>query len=349
MADPTERGGMGTRTVLLLVLVLAAAGNLAAQTQWVVYEGNPVIPRPEADSWPGLYRWVEAVVVVDGTYHMFFTGTQTAFWVDHTIGHATSRDGISWTIDPNNPVMTPAAEGEWNVSLFASLAVIHDGTEFQMWYGGVDEAGFCQIGLASSPDGSTWTRYAGNPVIENGPAGSIDSGLVYPGSVLLHGGLHHMWYSACNEPTVSGKGWIGYATSPDGVSWTRHSSPVLETGSRENWDRSVIYGPGVVFDGISYHMWYTGVVIASGFWATIQIGHATSPDGITWTKDPDNPIDELGEFKAQPRVLLHAKARLCEMFYNGENVDDCSVNRATSSCRMYSQPRRPVTRRAPLP
>lgn len=73
-----------TRRVLILALFLTWTGTAAAQTDWVPYEGNPVIPRAEADSWAGLFRWVEAVVVVDGFYHMFFTGTQTAFWVDHT-------------------------------------------------------------------------------------------------------------------------------------------------------------------------------------------------------------------------------------------------------------------------
>jgi hypothetical protein len=70
----------------------------------VLYEGNPVIPGPEADERPGYLRWIEEVIVVDGTYHMFFTGSSVAFTVDHAIGHATSPDGISWTKDPGNPI-----------------------------------------------------------------------------------------------------------------------------------------------------------------------------------------------------------------------------------------------------
>ena len=342
---------MNVRRLVVLALLAAWTGTAAAQTDWVPYEGNPVIPPPPADSWAGLLRWVEDVVVVDGTYHMFFTGTTTAFWVDHAIGHATSLDGISWTMDPSNPVMTPVAEGDWDVTSFASLAVIHDGTEFLMCYGGVDPNGYGQTGLATSPDGVNWSRYPGNPVFETGPVGSYDEGLVFPGTILVQGGLFHMWYSALETPTppTADQGSIGYATSPDGVTWTKHPSPVLETGSDLDWDRSLIYGPEVVFDGASYHMWYTGAVIFGPSWLSARIGYATSPDGIAWTKDPGNPIDELGIWKAQPRVLLHANARECEMFYNGEFVGDFSVNRATSTCQMYSkpQPRRPSRRIVP--
>jgi hypothetical protein len=121
--------------MVTLALVMMWSGIAAAQTEWVLYEGNPVVPRPEADEWPGFLRWIEAVIVVDGTYHMFFTGTRIAFTIDHEIGHATSTDGINWTMDPGNPVLTPEAEGDWQVNSFYSLAVVHDGREFLMWYG----------------------------------------------------------------------------------------------------------------------------------------------------------------------------------------------------------------------
>ena len=334
------------RLVALGMTVLMWAGTATAQTEWVPYEGNPVIPGAEADEWPGLYRWPEAVIVVDGTYHMFFTGTSVAFLVAHEIGHATSPDGISWTMDPQNPVMTPEAEGDWEADSYVSLAAIHDGTQFRMWYGGCDSGGFCQIGMATSPDGSVWTRYSENPVYGTGPVGSFDYGGAIPGTVIRRGGLYHMWYSATEEPTFFATGTIGYATSSDGVSWVRHPLPVLEPGPLQ-WESYIVYGPGVIFDGASYHMWYTGLWGSGTSYFGAQIGYATSPDGISWTKDPDNPIDVFGDWKEQPRVLLHADRRECEMFYNNPKYDEFSVNRATSSCRAFRQIRRPSGRRMP--
>lgn len=78
-----------------------------------------------------------------------------------------------------------------------------------MWYGGVDPQGFCQVGMATSPDGSAWTRYSGNPVYETGPEGSYDHGIVMPSTVLRRAGLYHMWYGATDAPTLFTIGTIG--------------------------------------------------------------------------------------------------------------------------------------------
>lgn len=335
------------RRLVALGLVMMWAATTAAQTDWVLYGGNPVVPGPEADEWAGRHRWIEAVIVVDGTYHMFFTGTAVAFTYDHEIGHATSPDGISWTMDPQNPVLTPETEGDWEVTSFLNLAVMHDGTGFRMWYGGTDSSGYCQVGMATSPDGFAWTRYSGNPVFETGPVGSFDYGAVNPATVFRRGGLYHMWYSATVAPTVFATGTIGYATSVDGLSWVRHPSPVLEPGPSD-WDSYIVYGPAVVFDGSSYHMWFTGIIGFGTIFSGVQIGYATSTDGISWTKDPGNPIDVLGEIAEQAQVLLHVRRRECEMFYNWPENYESDVNRATSSCRAFAQIRRSSGRRAPM-
>mgnify|MGYP002508013439 CR=1 FL=1 len=48
------------------------------------------------------------------------------------------------------------------------------------------------------------------------------------------------------------------------------------------WTGSVIYGEG------KYHAFYTGYSLACEYQQTIC--HATSDDGITWEKDPANPV-----------------------------------------------------------
>ncbi|MBC8232919.1 hypothetical protein H8E77_25535 [bacterium] len=48
--------------------------------------------------------------------------------------------------------------------------------------------------------------------------------------------------------------------------------------------------PTVVYDGIEYHVWYTGY---DG--SNLSIGYATSSDGVTWNKHADNPVLELGQ------------------------------------------------------
>jgi predicted GH43/DUF377 family glycosyl hydrolase len=332
----------------MVVVVLASVAPAVAQTQWLLYPGNPVIPGLVEDEWPDNARWIEEVVVVDGTYHMFFTGTSAAFTVNHEVGHATSPDGIAWTMDPENPVMTPQPEGDWEVTSIVSLAVIHDGAEFRMWYGGIEPNGYCSTGVATSSDGSTWTRHQNNPVFEPGPPGSFDDGVVFPATVFRRNGLHHMWYSAVDVPNLFSRTTIGYATSVDGLSWIRHPSPVLEPGP-ESWDSYIVYGPEVLFDGSSYHMWFTGSWGYGAYFPEPRIGYATSNDGLLWIKDPGNPINVLGQLSEQPQVLLHAARRECEMFYNNPVHHEFSVNRATSSCQAFGQARRSSGRRFPDP
>ncbi len=58
-------------------------------------------------------------------------------------------------------------------------------------------------------------------------------------------------------------------------------------GDPTPWDGYSVDTPDVHYDGRLYHMYYRGWRREAGIsW----IGHATSPDGIAWTRDPQNPI-----------------------------------------------------------
>ena len=78
---------------------------------------------------------------------------------------------------------------------------------------------------------------------------------------------------------------ISYLSLYCQVDWTKLPEPVLEKGAPGSWESMGIGFPAVVFDDTIYHMWYGGIS-ESG----VAIGHATSPDGLTWTKDPNNPV-----------------------------------------------------------
>ena len=150
-----------------------------------------------------------------------------------------------------------------------------------MWYIGSDGE-IDAVGYATSPDGTTWTKYAGNPVMSAGPAGSFDDASVWPGTVLYDGQEYQMWYTG--EKNASEFTWaIGYAESDDGLSWTRHSDPVIAPHAA--WNDWLTYAPTVVFDGSVYRMWFAG---HSGEW--VSIGHAVSTDGVEWSNYWGNPV-----------------------------------------------------------
>jgi uncharacterized repeat protein (TIGR01451 family) len=184
-----------------------------------------------------------------------------------------------------NPVLSVGAGGSWDDDDVWSPAVLKEGGTYKMWYTGDDGSSPTQIGLATSTNGMNWTKEAANPVLSPGQSWEVEG--VRAGSVIYDGGLYKMWYTGYDSGWV---GRIGYATSPDGVAWTKHgSNPVLDVGASGSWEDDEVSGPTVIKEGGTYHMWYTGY---DGM--TSRIGHATSSNGTNWTKDPANPVLDIG-------------------------------------------------------
>lgn len=75
--------------------------------------------------------------------------------------------------------------------------------------------------------------------------------------------------------------------SSDGLTWSLNpSTAVLEADSSGvAWDHRAVETPSVVFFNGLYHMFYTGYPTTHTDSYSYKIGHATSLDGITWTRD----------------------------------------------------------------
>ena len=99
-----------------------------------------------------------------------------------------------------------------------------------------------------------------------------------------------MWYSGGEqyEPDA-----IGYATSPDGLAWTRHAgNPVFRPDPAIPWEKHKVTACQVVRQGEWYLMFYIGFRDRDH----AQIGVARSRDGVTgWQRHPANPIIRPGE------------------------------------------------------
>ena len=130
-------------------------------------------------------------------------------------------------------------------------------------------------------------------------------GIRYP-AVITDGGTYKMWYVGIDRYDV---GRIGYATSPDGITWTKSTSnPVLDVGAQGEWDAEQLESPFVIQEGpTSYKMWYSGRD-ADGIW---HIGYATSSDGINWLKHPSNPVRDSGQDNWN-NVYVHGPSILYE-------------------------------------
>lgn len=177
----------------------------------------------------------------------------------------------------------------WDGNRVFRPSVIYDGSSFMMWYSG-GSGGVHNIGLATSSDGITWARYASdpnfapNPVLTVGSSGNWDSDSVDESWVIKEGGQYKMWYSGQHwNPDGSIQTWtIGYATSPDGIHWTKYSgNPVLTPGTSGSFDDKYVWRPIVVQTSSGYLMYYRG---ASQTGTEAKAGLATSSDGTHWTR-----------------------------------------------------------------
>lgn len=124
-----------------------------------------------------------------------------------------------------------------------------------------------------------WKKDGGNPVFVKGEK-SWDDGVILGHCVIKSGNAFKMWYGG-GHSLESGTS-IGYATSTDGLHWTRYSgNPVLK-GTPGAWDQLGVGVPIVLEDGNTLRMWYLGGPGPDGG----KFGYATSQDGIHWDRYP---------------------------------------------------------------
>ena len=275
----------------------------SASSSWARSPANPVLG--PGTGWES--GWVDSpsVLFEAGTYKMWYQG---CVGLQCSIGYATSSDGISWTRFPGNPVLALNATG-WDQTL-GNPVVVHDGNVYRMWYAG-DGPLAIQIGYATSPDGTNWTRHGSAPVFMGHQ--SWDSGATSTPVVIKVGGTWVLYFSAQSGDLVYK---MGRATSPDGVNWTEDSlNPLMVPDAP--WESSRVHPGGVVVGPSGFELFYTGNGLDLD-----QIGRATSTDGRVWTKDPANPVFTPGTYYAWdasgvavPKIVIAGGAT--RMYYGG--------------------------------
>jgi hypothetical protein len=232
---------------------------------WTRELGNPVLKVGLEGEWDGA-TVTSGPIIFDGSeYKMWFGGYDG---IQYRNGLATSPDGIVWTKYEENPVFVPGESGQWDDSGVALTSVIIDESVYKTWYIGRENAtGIWRVGYATSLDGISWERYAKNPVLDIGESGEWDDEDIENVHVLFNGKIYEMWYQG-NDGSIMR---TGYATSPDGVVWTKYKvNPTLVPES--SWEGQAAGISTVLLHDSEYKMWYIGHTFSSG-----RIGYATSP------------------------------------------------------------------------
>ncbi|MFV2068697.1 MAG: hypothetical protein ACC645_17130, partial [Pirellulales bacterium] len=81
---------------------------------------------------------------------------------------------------------------------------------------------------------------------------------------------------------------------PELVDFEPHQgNPVFAGTGKDTWDRTIRERGYILREGDAYHLWYTWYNhnrSDAHYRRTMSLGYATSPDGMHWTRHPDNPV-----------------------------------------------------------
>ena len=242
---------------------------------WTKYESNPVIGGGKLGTVFDI-----AVLRDGGKYRMW-----GSWRPKQSLALFESMDGIHWS-DPEI-VFSPEKSTGWEDDINRP-AIVKRADGYHLWYTGQAE-GKSWIGYATSPDGKTWKRMGAEPVIS--PGAAWEKQAVMCPTVIWDEkvGVFRMWYSGGDqyEPDA-----IGYATSPDGLHWTKLGDPVFRPESKHVWEQFKVAGPQV----FQHNGWYYLLYIGYRDMDHTQIKITRSHNGLTnWVRNSLNPIIQPGQ------------------------------------------------------
>jgi len=266
----------------------------------------------------------QQINISQGTPSNIILNPSNNYWLAWQTDRATNSPGYitgGWVRQTSAPTLPLGSAGEFDSVRMQHPEVIYDGNEYKMWYTGHDGSKN-RIGYATSTDGINWTKHG--MVLDVGPNAWESKGAYSP-SVLYdsNAGKYKMWYTGYD----GSKNRIGYATSTDGINWTKHGNYVL----CYNGDNSA--SPSVIYDSNTgeYRAWYQTF---TDRWAIV---YAHSSDGISWTTEsaaalPTIP-DSYEHHLMDPFVIYDSASGEYKMWYAGfnKNKSRAKIFYATSS------------------
>ncbi len=154
---------------------------------------------------PVTYFHFPSVVKVGGTYYMWYSR-------GGGIHFATSNDGVNWTSQNDGcSVLYPADWDDpgiwpnlphaysWDGDYVYYPSAFYDPVahNFKLFYSGCDvDCAVYRTGFATSADGITWTKYAGNPALSPIAGGFDNADNIDNAAALLVNGMISVYYSA---------------------------------------------------------------------------------------------------------------------------------------------------------
>jgi len=256
---------------------IAQSGWLDVQ-DWTRDSEGPVVQLGQPGEFDDTHIFAPLVMLEDDSYTMWYCGSRgTVEDRVFRLGYATSSDGVHFVKSPESAVYEFG--GKRSV-LTPTLLRNPDGTvlreegKLRMWFTAADltdTGGAHTLHETFSVDGRSWSDPS-DAQLNN----------CYAPTVIKEGNTYRMWYTdVSSEPWV-----IKHAFSHDGRSWRVLEKPVLVID--QEWEKDRLFYPSVLKSDGYYIIWY------GSYWSEhdqkTAIGSAVSHDGVTFVKNPHNPV-----------------------------------------------------------
>lgn len=215
---------------------------------WIKPHNQPVLSPGDSSAWDSEGVGPDAIIKDGNLFKLYYRGT------DHNgishVGLATSSDGFNFVKYPT-PVLYSLQGIENNIGSHSLVKV--NGVYYLYYAANSGYPSSLKIYLATSLDGISWTRYAGNPILSKTKSWE-GTGITYA-SVIYDNNQFKMIYQMYSYSDTA----FGMATSFDGKNWIKSpSNPIFTSSKTSNaWAADVDY-PHLIKFGNEYRLYYSG-------------------------------------------------------------------------------------------
>ena len=168
-----------------------------------------------------------------------------------------------------NPVFTGAGNGAWDARIRERGWIMREGDIWRMWYTGYDKSDNPQmmLGYATSRDGISWTRYAGNPIYREHWVEDM--------MIVRQGDTYYMFAEGQEDRAQ-------LLSSADGLKWRREGPLDIRYVDGRPLSDGPYGTPTAWFEDGTWHLFYERK--DEGIWL------ARSRDLKVWTNVQDEPV-----------------------------------------------------------